>query len=594
MTRKGTFLVFVLWVGAGILGWSFVQNSISHNAVSHHLVSDKQQSYIIQAESAEAAAAIVARHGGVVTSFLPVVNGVGALLTAETAVQLSQEAGIVRLTPNYNVEVAGNPNQPTADYAEVVAANQVWATGNTGQGVTIAVLDSGAEYGFNSLKKNTAMNHRILAWQDFVGEQAAPVDLHGHGSHVAGIIAGSDTGPDGQWNGIAPDTNLVVGRVLNDQGLGTYEGVIAGIQWVIDHKSSYNIRILNLSLVGQAQVPYWADPLNQAVMQAWAEGIVVVAAAGNGGPEPMTVGVPGNNPYVITVGAFTDAYTPDDWGDDYLTPFSAAGPTLDGFAKPDVVAPGAHMVARVNKHSYLSQTYADNQLKHEYFSMAGTSQATAVVSGIIALMLSHDPALTPDQVKYRLMHSALLWTSPATQAAQYSLWQQGAGRVHAPAAVFAGATESANMNLNIEQDLADAEGGYAGYSYFDEASQTFRLYDDPAIWPDGYSVWAGGYSIWAGGYSIWAGGYSIWSGGYSVWAGDYGLWAGGYSVWAGGYSIWAGGYSIWAGGYPGWTAKVPWAEPYSQPAFAATYAAGVVPENFTATSSFGGWVDDNH
>ena len=132
---------------------------------------------------------------------------------------------------------------------------------------------------------------------------------------------------------------------------------------------------MNLSLVSKAEVPYWFDPLNLAVMHAWANGITVVAAAGNFGPDPLTIGVPGNNPYVITVGAFTDSHTPDDWSDDFLTPFSAAGPTLDAFTKPDVLAPGAHMASAMAKHSTLENEQPDSVLPHKYFQMAGTSQA---------------------------------------------------------------------------------------------------------------------------------------------------------------------------------------------------------------------------
>jgi serine protease AprX len=584
MRRKAVFLLVLLLIAMGVFGWK--------SNLSPLLPLNQTQSYIVQAENAPQAALLVEQQGGVVTSHLPIINGVGARLTAETAAQLAEEDQIVRLTPNHGVETAGD--KTTADYSEVVGANQVWQAGVTGAGVTIAILDSGLEDSLKGLRENSNAQNRILAWQDFYSGGSSPHDRHGHGSHVAGIAASSDLGVDNQWNGIAPDVNLVIGRVLDEQGVGSYEDVIEGIQWVIDNKDLYNIRVLNLSLVGMAKLPYWADPLNLAVMRAWSEGIVVVAAAGNGGPEPMTIGVPGNNPYVITVGAFTDAYTPADWSDDYITPFSAAGPTLEGFAKPDIVAPGAHMVAPMKTNAYLAKTYKDYRLPNKYFSMGGTSQATAVVSGIAALILSENPSLTPDQVKYRLMHTALLWTDPTTQEAGYSLWQQGAGRVNAYDAVFATTTESANSGLDIQADLNDPTGGYEGYTYFDEATNTFRLYDDPATWPAGYSIWGGGYSIWSGGYSIWSGGYSLWSGGYSIWAGDYSLWAGGYSIWSGGYSLWSGGYSLWAGGYSIWSGNEPWGAPYNQQSFAAAYGSGLFPVGYTSTSSFGGWVGNGH
>src|SRR5690606_26426857 len=130
---------------------------------------------------------------------------------------------------------------------------------------------------------------------------------------------------------------------LDAEGKGSYVDVIEGLNWVLQNKDAYNIRVVNLSLVSGIDTPYWADPINQAVEALWEAGVVVVAAAGNGGPDPLTISAPGNDPFVITVGAYTDNFTPDDESDDYITPFSGAGPTETGFVKPDVVAPGAHM-----------------------------------------------------------------------------------------------------------------------------------------------------------------------------------------------------------------------------------------------------------
>jgi serine protease AprX len=276
----------------------------------------------------------------------------------------------------------------------------------------------------------------------------------------------------------------------------------------------------------------------------------------------MSIGVPGNNPYVISVGAFTDDYTPADWSDDYITPFSATGPTLDGFVKPDVIAPGAHMVSTMQSSANLAKAHEAYKIAGNYFSMAGTSQATAVVSGIAALILSQDPLLTPDQVKYRIMHTALLWSDLETGDPLYSVWQQGAGRVNAPDAVLATTTESANYGLDIQADLAGIEH-YEGFTYYDETTDKFRLHGDEG-WPESYGTWDGGYSTWAGGYSTWAGGYS---------------------TWAGGYSTWAGGYSTWAG-------SEPWINRYGAPAFVATYASGESPDAATTSSSIGYWIEE--
>jgi serine protease AprX len=368
-------------------------------------------------------------------------------------------------------------------------------------------------------------------------------------------------------------------RVLDEQGIGSYERVIQGIQWVLEHRDEYNIKVINLSLVSQASSPYWADPLDQAVMKAWAEGITVVVAAGNDGPGAMTIGVPGNTPYVITVGAFTDNYTPYNWNDDYLTPFSAAGPTLDGFVKPDLIAPGAHIVSTMLPGTNLVKDHQANRVNSHYFSMAGTSQATAVVSGIAALMLSHDSNLTPDEVKYRLMYTAFPWLDLDTTDALYSMWQQGAGRVNAHDAVYSETSGTANAGMDIWSDIS-GDQHYEGFSYYDEELGEFRLKGIFNDWAGGYGNWAGnydnkagGYGNWAGGYGNWAGGYGNWAGGYGNWAGGYGNWAGGYGNWAGGYGNWAGGYGNWAGGYGNWAGGYGnWAGSYGDASFAENFA----------------------
>ena len=550
-------------------------------------------SLIIQGEDVETVARLVSAYGGTVTSRLEVIDAVGALLPERAIANLRLEPGIKAILPNAAVKLADNGDSvpvPATDYPDVVGADIVWEQGTIGEGVTVAIVDTGLGK-HPGLDKNSEgkKRDRIIGWMDFVQGSAAPSDPNGHGTHIAGIIANSQVGPDGEWNGIAPGVGLVGVRVLDSQGYGTYEKVIQGIQWVIQNKDPLNIRVLNLSLVSTVQSPYWADPLNQAVMQAWAQGITVVVAAGNSGPGAMSIGVPANNPYVITVGAFTDNYTPNDWGDDYLAPFSAAGPTLDGFVKPDVVAPGAHMASLMLPKSYIAKSHEANRISPHYFSMAGTSQSAAVVSGIAALSLSHNPDLTPDQVKYRVMHTAFPWINLDTAEALYSLWQQGSGRVNAPDAVYADISGTANTGLDIEADIS-GDGHFEGFSYYDQASGEFRLRSEFSDWAGGYGAWAGGYGAWAGGYGAWAGGYGAWAGGYGAWAGGYGAWAGGYGAWAGGYGAWAGGYGAWAGGYGAWAGGYgAWAGGYG--AWAGSYGDPTFAERFTNwQDEFGAWI----
>jgi len=387
-------------------------------------------------------------------------------------------------------------NIPATDAPDVTGADLVWADGYDGSGVTVAVVDTGIGW-HPGVLFGTEGQIRLVGWKDFVKHKRWPTDPNGHGTHVAGIIADSMVGADGEYNGVAPNVNLVAVRVLDKKGFGTYSRVLQGIQWVVDHKDDYNIKVMNLSLVSPVQSPYWADPLNQAVMSAWAEGITVVVAAGNGGPAPMSIGVPGNNPYVITVGAFTDNYTPADWNDDYITPFSAAGPTLDGFVKPDVIAPGAHIVSTMLPHTYLVRKGQAQEVAPGYYWMAGTSQSAAVVSGLAALVLDANPTLTPDEVKFRIQATAFPWVDPDTGNAGYSVWQQGFGRVNAYDAVTFAGTDGyvANLGMDILADLAGTVH-YEGYSYYDEATGEFKL--------QGYGTWAGGYGTWAGS-EPWAG-----------------------------------------------------------------------------------------
>ncbi len=324
---------------------------------------------------------------------------------------------------------------------------------------------------------------------------------------------------------------------------------------------------------------------------------MVVACVGNDGPDPLSIGVPGNTPYIITVGTFTDNYTPEDFGDDYIPPFSANGPTLDAFVKPDVIAPGAHVVSLMRRNTYLSQQYPENRVNGRYFRMTGTSMSAAVVSGIAALMLSENPDLTPDQVKYRLTITARPQFSEYSGEAAYSIWEQGAGRVWAPDAVFTDIEGEANEGMDLAADLAgeNPEDHYQGWAIYDPETEEFRVYTDEGDdWAGGYNRWDGGYSGWAGGYSGWAGGTTNWSGdfnnwisGYSGWAGGSNPWAGGYSGWAGGYSGWAGGYSGWAGGYSGWAGST------GDPDWAAAFANLENVPSDTAAVGTNTWVDND-
>ena len=419
-------------------------------------------------------------------------------------------------------------------------ANAVHAQGKTGQNVAIAVIDSGYWPHANMQYTNTN-DWRILAQYDaqfgrYDGNAGVRTEENGHGAHVSSIAMSAKQDANGIFLGVAPGARLVSVKAFDINGIGAYADIIRGIDWLVANKNTYNIRIINMSFSGTPQSYYWDDPLNQAVMRAWQAGIVVVAAAGNGGPNPMSVGVPGNVPYIITVGAMTDNFTPAYPSDDYLASFSSAGPTVEGFVKPDLVAPGGHILGLMPTTTQISQQHPAFQSSSDEFTMSGTSQATAVVSGVVALILENKPGLTPDQVKYRLMASSRPAQNPDGSLA-YSIFQQGAGLVNAYDAVYAGMDGAANQGMNIVQDLAGTQH-YGGYANRDPNGNYYLMDTNGYVWSGSY-VWSGGY-VWSGSY-VWSGGY-VWSGSY-VWSGGY-VWSGSY-VWSGNY-VWSGSY-VWSG-----------------------------------------------
>jgi serine protease AprX len=216
-------------------------------------------SYIVQGASVESVVELVAAYHGEISSRLDIINGVAAILPVESVAALRQAEGITSIVPNSPVQVAGDQGNweiPATDYPDVIGADLAWEQGDLGQGVTVAVIDTGIGNHPGLMKDAYGNNqNRIIGWVDFVDQKRAPNDPNGHGTQIAGIIANSEAGADDEWNGVAPGVNLVGVRVLNSHGYGTYEKVIQGIQWVLDHKDTYGIDIINLSLVASVQSP---------------------------------------------------------------------------------------------------------------------------------------------------------------------------------------------------------------------------------------------------------------------------------------------------------------------------------------------------
>src|SRR5688572_8762761 len=324
--------------------------------------------------------------------------------TAEpTAAPTPEQTATPTPTPSSEVapqgQTATSPGQSSV-YPTVVNADRVSRQGTTGRGVTVAILDSG-------VAPDPDLGNRILASVNFADGRVMR-DPGGHGTHVAGIVAGNGARSDGEFVGIAPQANIIDVRVLDSRGAGRISSVVRGIEWVVSHSSVYNIRVMNLSLGAPVTVSYRIDPLSAAVEIAWQRGIVVVAASGNSGPQRDTVVSPGIDPYVITVGATDDLGT-EARGDDVLAFFSAWG-TAESNAKPDLVAPGRRIVSLRAVGSMLDTLFSDRVVTAAngatYIRMTGTSMSTPIVSGAVALLLEERPDLTPDQVKALLTSTA--------------------------------------------------------------------------------------------------------------------------------------------------------------------------------------------
>jgi serine protease AprX len=362
----------------------------------------------------------VASSGGHLTRDLGLVHGFAATLPASAVVALRASTAIRSITPDTGVRVAslaqsphgsmtatGEASEPTSVYPQALRADRVWQAGTKGQGVTVAMIDTGVTPG-------TDLSGRLVSVSDGSGP-ATPCknlsgepscnDNYGHGTFVGGVIAGNGTASGGQYSGVAPSAKLLSIKVAGANGATDVSNVLAAIQWVVSYRSKYNIRVLNLSLSTDSTQTYRTDPFNYAVERAWDAGIVVVVSASNTGPQPATILKPADDPLVISVGASDDRGTAD-LGDDEVPNFSSRGPTIpDGLAKPDVVAPGSHVMSLRSVGSTIDRDFPASTYG-AYQRGSGTSFAAAATSGVVALMLARHPELQPNQVKYALTHAA--------------------------------------------------------------------------------------------------------------------------------------------------------------------------------------------
>ncbi len=461
---------------------------------------DTAKSYIISADNYALLKSSVADLSLTPSHDLSIINALAVDLTPQQLSFLETKLK-VKVSDNHQVKLAGWAKgkrrwQPKSLVNDYIDASDAHRYHNFGGGVTIGFLDTGLDQ-LSGL--STDLYRRDKAWgtYDAINNSVSNYDdeASGHGTHVASIASNSDYDINGKIYGVAPNAALVGIKAFDGEGKGSYADVIRGIDWALKVKDQINLRVLNMSFSGPVRSYYWDDPLNQAVMKAWQAGIVVVASAGNRGPDPMTIGVPGNVPYIITVGAMTDNYSTDNLSDDNLASFSSAGPTVEGFVKPEIVAPGGHLSGLM---SYDSQIVTEHPEFHDggrYFEMSGTSQAAAVISGVVALMLTEDETLTPDQVKCRIIASAHQAVK-ADGSLAYSVFQQGAGVVNAKDALATKVDGCANQDLNIEQDLAGTQHYYGPANINSDGDFYIEGLGDEYVWRISDEIVDGDTFIW--------------------------------------------------------------------------------------------------
>jgi serine protease AprX len=320
--------------------------------------------------------------------------------------------------------------------ATIGARNVHQQYGFSGAGIGVAVIDSGITPWHDDLTIANRQGQRVTAFVDFINNRTQKYDDWGHGTHVAGIIAGNGYDSNGMRTAVAPNANVVALKALNSEGKGKISDIIAALEWAVTNRQQYNIRIINMSLGAGVFESYNTDPLTRAAKHAVEAGIVVVASAGNvgkaadGSPQYGAISAPGNAPWVLTVGASSTMGT-NDRRDDTVANYSSRGPTMVDFAaKPDLVAPGtgtvslsdANSLFYVTKAAYLVSGNGSLDLGSfkPYVTLSGTSMAAPVVAGTVALMLEANPSLTPNLVKAILQFTAQVYGG-------YDYLTQGAG-----------------------------------------------------------------------------------------------------------------------------------------------------------------------
>jgi serine protease AprX len=380
--------------------------------------------------------------GGRLGRQLPLINGQVVELSNGQLKRLANSPAVASI--HWDRPTGGELNRAAVAIGARAVQNSM---GFDGAGIGVAIIDSGVTswhddltYDGSNPRVRVVGGQRVAAFVDFVNGRTTPYDDNGHGTHVAGIIAGNGYDTHGARAGVSPAAHLVSLKVLDDHGAGYISNVIAALDWAIRNKFSYNIRVINLSVGAAVTESYRTDPLTLAAKRAVDAGIVVVTAAGNlgknaaGNQQYGAITAPGNAPWVLTVGAYDDRGTVTRV-DDQIASYSSRGPSaVDYGAKPDIVAPGTGITSLSDRASLFYSTKSAYLVSGNvktaykpYLTLTGTSMAAPMVSGTVALMLQANPRLTPNLVKAVLEYTA--------QDFGYDALTQGAGFLNARGAV---------------------------------------------------------------------------------------------------------------------------------------------------------------
>jgi serine protease AprX len=390
--------------------------------LSHLAATDptRRVEVIIQLQRGAAPAqgrALVRSVGGRPGLDLHIINGMSAKLTAGAARRLAASPLVRAVSLNAQIKqttlVNFDPKLLATNFDQSTRTTNLW-NHSTGKGVGVAVLDTGITGDLPDFHTSQSdSGSRVIASAVIDPNASTAADTYGHGTLVGGLIAGNggyrDSGDStwGQYAGTAPDAKLISIKMGDDTGQATTLDAIYGLQFAVDHKSDYNIRVVNLSFRSTAAESYTTDPLDAAAEQAWFAGIVVVAASGNRGSDPDAVSYsPGNDPYVLTVGGVDEQGTRSS-SDDVQASWSGRGTTQDGFSKPDVLAPGAHIVSTLAPDSAFSNLCQSCVTPDGgYFQASGTSLAAPIVAGVAADLVAAHPSWSPNAVKGAIIHTA--------------------------------------------------------------------------------------------------------------------------------------------------------------------------------------------